>query len=306
MIDRAPIALFCFNRLQHVQQVLDTLAQCKSARISDLIIFSDGARNETEWKRVSVVRDYLKKVRGFRSVLVVEQKHNLGLMRSIIDGVSKICAERGKVVVLEDDLAVSPYFLDFLNDGLCFYEGNDRVASIAGYTPQLEGPIQETFFIRGVNCWGWATWHRAWQLFDSNGARLLEKIQQSGQVYEFDFDGSYPYTKMLTEQIAGRNQSWAVRWYASVFLAGKLTLMPGTSLVQNIGLDGSGTHCSKGGSTNRCGPLAGKPISVGDIAVEENPSVRRKLVKHLRQLSAPSIAYRLKVGARAMFSWPGL
>jgi hypothetical protein len=72
---------------------------------------------------------------------------------------------------------------------------------------------------------------------------LLNNLKASGLTRKFDFEGSYPYLKMLKDQIKGRNNSWAIRWYGSAFLAEKLTLHPAVSLVQNIGLDGSGTHC---------------------------------------------------------------
>jgi hypothetical protein len=70
----------------------------------------------------------------------------------------------------------------------------------------------------------------------------MKEIRESGLSDEFDFDRSYPYTRMLSDQVAGRNNSWAIRWYASAFIQNKLTLYPGSSLVHNIGFDGSGTH----------------------------------------------------------------
>jgi hypothetical protein len=84
----------------------------------------------------------------------------------------------------------------------------------------------------------------------------------------FDFEGAFDYTQMLEDQIAGVNDSWAVRWYASAFLNEKLTLYPGRSLVHNIGNDSSGSHS---GTTSAYDvSLSTIPVEVGGIAVEDS------------------------------------
>jgi hypothetical protein len=101
---------------------------------------------------------------------------------------------------------------------------------------------------------------------------------------------------MLRSRIAGRNNSWAVLWYASAFLAGKLTLYPGRSLVQNIGNDGSGTH---GGNIARfVAALADKPVSVQRIPVEESIQERERLASYLRA-SRPSRLREILGGLKA-------
>ncbi len=132
-----------------------------------------------------------------------------------------------KVIVLEDDLVISPHFLQFMNEALDLYKKEDNVISITAYIYPVEGPLPETFFLRGADCWGWATWKRGWNLFQADGLALLKKLEEQKLERDFDFDGAYPYTQMLKDQISGKNNSWAVRWYASAFLAGKLTLYPG-------------------------------------------------------------------------------
>jgi hypothetical protein len=102
--------------------------------------------------------------------------------------------------------------------------------------------VPETFFLKGADCWGWATWRRGWELFESDGKKLLRQLKDANLLRRFDFDGAYSYSKMLKDQIKGKNNSWAVRWYASALLQDKLTLYPGKSFLKNIGLDASGTH----------------------------------------------------------------
>jgi hypothetical protein len=169
-----------------------------------------------------------------------------------------------------------------MNDALDFYETDERVIAVHGYMHPVDAPLPETFFLRDPGCWGWATWKRGWDLFDADGAGHLAQVRAQGRESEFDLDGSYDYIGMLEGQIAGRNQSWAILWYATAFLKGKLTLYPGRSLVTNIGFDGSGTH---GGEESRFAvTLSDRPVRVAPIAVEDDRAARAALVAFLMTL----------------------
>lgn len=240
----APIALFVFNRADHTEETINALLKNEESAVSDLIIYSDAAKNIQQEPAVKAVRDYISKIKGFKKITIIEQENNLGLSTSIIKGVTSIVNKYGKIIVLEDDLIVGPYFLDFMNRSLAQYEHNDRVASIHGYIYPVTTQVPEVFFLKGADCWGWATWKRAWDIFEPDGLKLIARLKKMNLQNEFDFDGTYSYYQMLLDQSNGLNQSWAVRWYASAFLKDMLTLYPGRSQVQNIGLDNSGTHCS--------------------------------------------------------------
>ncbi|MFA5125911.1 MAG: glycosyltransferase family 2 protein [archaeon] len=237
----APIVLFVYSRLDHTKITVEALKQNFLAKESQLFVFSDGPKTPEKAGEVNKVRNYLRSIKGFKSVKIFENKKNKGLAKSIIGGVTKIVNQYGRVIVVEDDLLTSKYFLTFMNDALDFYENEKQVISISGYVYPAKD-LPKTFFIRGADCWGWATWKRGWKMFETNGSKLLKQLQEKGLTKEFNFDDSYDYIQMLRDQIEGKNSSWAIRWYASAFLAGKLTLYPGKSFVRNIGVDGSGTH----------------------------------------------------------------
>ncbi len=238
----APVALFVYKRLEHLQKVVFSLQKNELSSNSDLIIFSDGSKNNEDASRVLAVREYLKSISGFKSIGIIERESNIGLANSIIQGVSEVLNSYDRVIVMEDDLVVSPFFLNFMNDSLTLYENEEKVGSIHGYVYPIKQLLPETFFIKGADCWGWGTWKRAWQHFESDGEKLLKGIKERKAEKEFDLDNSYPYLRMLKDQIKGKNDSWAIRWHASLFLKEILTLYPGKSFVQNIGLDDSGTH----------------------------------------------------------------
>lgn len=280
-LDCAPVALFAYRRAAHTRQAVESLLRNAEAAHTHLVVFADGPRTPETLPQVEEVRRYLRTVTGFASVRIVERDTNLGLAQSIITGVQEVLAEHGRIVVVEDDLVVSPFFLRFMNDGLRRYAQQERVASIHGYQYPVDVPLPDAFFLRGADCWGWATWSRAWRHFRPDGRALLAELEQQGATRAFDLDGSYPFTRMLRQQVAGRNDSWAVRWHASAWLAGLLTLYPGRSHVRNTGADGSGTHSRSRVSLGD--DLAQQPTRWGEIEVVEHAQGRAAVARALRR-----------------------
>lgn len=285
----APIALFVYKRPRHAARVVESLQRNPEAAATSVYVFCDAARDELDREAVSEVRALASGLTGFRSVTVIERERNLGLARSIVDGVGRLCEEHRRVIVLEDDLLPSPHFLAYMNAALERYEHEARIVSIHAYCYPVAKPLPETFLLRGADCWGWATWRRGWEVYEPEGRMLLSEIKARGLEYAFDLDGSYPYTQMLEDAVAGRNDSWAVRWYASAFLRGLLTLYPGVSQVQNIGVDGSGMHV---GATNAFTHRAwGRLVRVDAIPIEESAVAREAFVQFLRS-TRPSLLRR--------------
>ena len=288
----APVAVFAFRRPEHLTRCLESLRACAEAASTDLVVFCDGPRGPEDEDGVAQVRAVARSAAGFASVRTIEQETNLGLAASLIAGVSRMLEDHDRVVVVEDDLVVSSDFLRFMNEGLDLYADDDRVASIHGFCYSVSEDLPTTFFLRGADCWGWATWRRAWAVFDADGARLLQRLRDEGSEDAFDLDGAYPYTAMLQDQVAGRVDSWAVRWRASTFLAGMLTLWPGRSLVQNIGQDGSGTHSIPTVSLASDAGLFPWPLE--RIPVEESAAARAVIASTTRR---DRDTWRARIGA---------
>jgi hypothetical protein len=240
----SPVALFVYNRFAHTHKTIEALKNNVIARQTDLIIFSDAPKSKAHSESVAEVRQYIHQINGFNSVSIIERETNFGLANSIIAGVTTVVNQYGTVIVLEDDLITSPYFLTFMNNGLEIYQNSREVASIHGYIYPIDN-LPEVFFIKGADCWGWATWKRAWDIFEADGNKLLTELYHKKRQKEADFNNNQGYTQMLKAQINGQNDSWAVRWYMSAFLNNMFTLYPSQSYVQNIGLDNSGTHCTE-------------------------------------------------------------
>jgi hypothetical protein len=278
--DCAPIALFVYNRPNHAEETLLALSENDLAQHSTLYIFCDGPKETADEKtfcKIQETRLIVKKSKWCREVIVIERDINFGLSGSIIDGVTKVINKHGKVIVLEDDIVTGKGFLKYMNDALDFYHNNEKVVCIHGYNfPISPSGLNETFFLSGADCWGWATWKRGWNIFDQDAEKLYQKIVSNGLTYDFDMQGAYPYTKMLKDQVEETINSWAIRWYASAFLAKKFTLYPRVSLVKNIGLDGSGTH-EKGDKLYT--DIFSNYCQVRKIPITHNVKVTRRIKK---------------------------
>ncbi|HLI94423.1 MAG TPA: glycosyltransferase [Puia sp.] len=273
----APIALFAYKRPDHLKRVVDSLLRNALAPQSELFIFSDGPRNTEVETAVAELRKYLRTITGFKKVIITERAENFGLAKNIIDGVTSVVDLHGKIIVLEDDLVLSPYYLEFMNEALEKYQDVEEVISIHGYSYPISY-AKPVYFLRGADCWGWGTWKRGWDLFNPDTQFLLDEIRRKDLSYAFNMDDSYDYTGMLKAQIEGRVDSWAIRWYASAFLENKLTLYAYPSLLENIGMDDA-THGQDPGLTDT--DLTDHRIVLEDIPVEETIAARKLIARHL-------------------------
>jgi hypothetical protein len=240
----APICIFTFNRLSETKQTLAALQQNFLANESDLCIFSDGARNEQERQKVNAVREYLKTIDGFRSVTIFESDGNKGLANSIINGVSRILENCEKVIVLEDDLITAPNFLDFMNKALDYYQEEQNIQSISGYSLSLKDKKKTVYFQTRPGSWGWATWKDRWNPDIFNKVEIRNAIQEDPTVLKrFKRNCGNDMATMLLGSINNNNDSWYVRWAFDHFRKEHYSVFPAYSFVQNIGFNPEGTHC---------------------------------------------------------------
>jgi hypothetical protein len=238
----APIALFVYNRPNHTRRTLSYLQKNLLADESRLFIFSDAEKTPADKAKVDEVREVINNVSGFKAVKVTERKANMGLANSIIDGVTQLVNEYGRVIVFEDDLLSSPYTLQYFNEALTRYADEEKVMHIGAYMYSLKDKtLPQTFMFRAATSWGWATWDRAWINFEPDIDVLMAQFDQQ-KINQFSIEGTMNFWKQMQGFKAGKNNSWAIRWYASIFLKEGLTLNPSHSMVHNIGNDGSGTH----------------------------------------------------------------
>lgn len=300
-MDLSPIVLFAYNRPKYLLETLQSLQANDEAKDSILFIYCDGPKadaDENTLKQIEQVNLIARSKKWCGTVNVIASSKNKGLAPSITEGVTEIVNKYGKIIVLEDDLVVSEYFLNYMNYALNKYEHHDKVASVSGYNFPIKLPrgtdFRETFFLKTVTTLGWGVWKRSWMIFDEDAAFLLRKIKSSKLSSQFNFDNSYPYTNMLKNVIKGKVSSWGVRWYASAFLSDKLTLFPSYSLVNHIGNEGTNVKID---TTDLFGnSVYDKPIIDFEDCIVENINYRNLFSAHFykynrRRLNLKNIKY---------------
>jgi hypothetical protein len=273
----APIALFVYNRPEHTRRTLAYLKNNLLADESRLYIFSDAPKSPADAAKVEDVRQLIRMTEGFKSIRIIERKENLGLANSVIAGVTQLVNQYGKVIVFEDDLLSSPQTLAFYNEALDRYANEEKVMHISAFMHPIktEG-LPETFFYRAASSWSWATWDRAWKYFEPDVNKLIKQFDQA-KILRFSMEGNMNFWKQIEDFKSGKNNSWAIRWYASIFLKGGLTFNPTHSLIENIGTDGSGTHSNNEDIYKV--KMSNKPITYFPTQIAENEAAYQA-VKH--------------------------
>lgn len=267
---KAPIILFVYNRLKHTRTTVEYLKNNIGALESDLFIYSDGPVDVRQEKAVNEVRDYIKTISGFRSVTVSCREENRGLAKSVISGVTEIVGRYGKVIVLEDDIITGRYFLEYMNEALNRYEKSDKVYSVTGYmrTEETVQNVPESYFLVSSCSWGWGTWKRSWDCFESEPKGWEALKNDKEKQYRFNCYGTMKCFDMLEKQMTFRNyNSWAVRWHWTIYKNNGLTLYPNRKMCENIGNDCTGIHSGFDGKNHELNP-ANRVMAFPDIMEE--------------------------------------
>lgn len=244
---KIPLAFFAYNRPTHTERSLKALSECYSKEKYDFYFFSDGAKNQDQVANVIEVRKILQDRSNSFSATVIQREKNLGLSKSIVEGVSSLCKKYGWVVVLEDDLEVASNFLNFMAISLEKYQSETEVMQIGGYTIAPPQDLKtDSFFLPITTTWGWGTWERAWNNFSWEPKGWPSQKKDTNWLKLFTVNGAGDYLSMLEGKLCGQNDSWGILWWYAVSVNKGKVLYPVDNLVSNFGFDGSGEHCKKG------------------------------------------------------------
>lgn len=289
----APIVLFVYNRPWHTQQTIEFLNKNTLSIESQLFVYSDAPKNNASVEKVCQVREYIKSISGFKKISIIKRKDNLGLANSIIDGVSEILNHFSRIIVLEDDLVTSPYFLKFMNEALEFYKDKKKVMSISGYNhPESIMPIPYTYkesiyFNYRNSSWGWGTWNDRWDKIDWEIKDFKNFINNKKLKKKFNRGGD-DMVEMLQSQMRGEIDSWAIRFSYAHFKHNCLSVCPINSYIENIGHDGTGEHCGVSMKYRNNIDKAKENIKYLNDAI-----VDKKLMNNFRAIYKRGIGYKI-------------
>lgn len=246
----APIVVFSYNRPDHLRRTLEALSKNELALDSVLYVYCDGPKDDAtdeQKQRIAANREVAREAKGFKVVIVVESESNKGLANSIIGGVTEVVNKYDKVIVLEDDLLTSPYFLKYMNSALDYYQERPAVMSISANRPPVDKmeipkdyPYDVFVCLRSYST-GWATWKDRWNRVNWSMDYLDDFLKHPEQVEAFNRAGD-DMTRLLQMHRDGKIDSWAMRFGFAHFKEHSVAILPCVSYVDNIGFDGTGRH----------------------------------------------------------------
>ena len=272
-VSLAPVAIFVFNRLDNTRQTIEALQRNHLAGQTDVYVFSDGGKDEASWRLVREVRSYLHSVSGFKSIQVIEREENYYLERNITEGIAEVLGRHDRIIVLEDDIVTSPWFLTYMNEALDKYAHEQRIWHIAGFTNLLLPSLGDTYLCHHMTGWGWATWRDRWCEHFVHFKSREEALQgvSTDLQRRIEMNGHFPCLKSLDK----RPIPWDICWEIAIYKAGALCLHPTQTLVRNVGLN-TGTHFSQHkifGWFEYDRPTLNRKIDLQDIPIEVTPSI---------------------------------
>jgi hypothetical protein len=262
---RISICLFSYNRPRFINNLFASLVKNERCINYNIFIFQDRINEENGTDVQNQVFEIsFRYEKYFRELNFVQRVKNFGSQKNIIDGINLVADDCDGFIVLEDDLVLSSSFLDFIENCLEVFRFNQKIYHVSGFNwfSDLDAPAT-AFLSRGVNCWGWASWPDRWALLDLDADGVMHQILKVGRK-DFDFDNSAGFFFQLEDNASGLIKTWAIFWYASIFLKGGLCVQPSRSLVKNCGHDGSGERVGF--------DLGCQPLFEGVVEIDKNLS----------------------------------
>ena len=237
--DCAPVAFFTYIRFKKLKRIINKLKKNDLSKKTDIFFFSDAAKNKNEVGKVNKVREYLKDIKGFKKKKIIFRNKNLGNGTNIIKGINEVFKKYDKIIVLEDDLEIGENFLTFMNNCLYKYNKNKKIWHVGGWTYDIKIKNKyDIFFSNVMNCWGWATWKNRWKFFEKNPKKLINYFNNNHEKkIKFNLNGNMNYFNQIVRNKNKKINTWAVFWYAQIFINNGLCISPNISLVNNNGFD---------------------------------------------------------------------
>lgn len=239
---RLAVSINGFNRPRHLEETLEAILVSGCA--FDVFIDLDGPRTPADQELccrcLEVAQDFSQRYPF--SCYVSKAEKNRGLAASILSSIESRLRRYDFAIFLEDDIVVTSSFFHFMEVSAETYQDNPRVMQISGFNHRNNGSTPgNSYFLPFTTSWGWGTWPRAWGFYNGNVSEWMEYFKPARRRVLFDLGcGFY---KQIAENSLGKKRTWAIFWYASVFKEKGLVLYPESSLVSNIGHDGSGENC---------------------------------------------------------------
>ena len=275
-MELAPIGLSVYSRLEHIKKTIDALQHNKLASETILYIFSDAPQRGDE-EKVDAVRKYLRTISGFKEINLLERTSNSRTQNNR-NGIRMLLNEYGRMIFLEEDIVTAPKFLEFMNQTLNFYQSDQRIVSITGYSPPFKPPAyykKDIYLSLRFSGWGFGIWKDRYDRIKMNIEGYEEFLKDKAAVIRFRRGGE-DLLYLLKHEAEGLIDALDVKIMFHQFQNNLYTVAPTVSVVQNIGHDGTGVHCGKTDKFNTILNINDRPLEM-EKDIQPNPDIIKRL-----------------------------
>lgn len=239
----APVAISVYDRPHHFKACIESLRKNVGAEKTVLYISSDGPGCDNSKILVQQVREYIKTIHGFKKIILFAPNENT---RKTVwfETRQKVSDENERFIITEDDNIFSPFFLDFINNGLEIFADEPRVAAICGYNyPGFPFQKPEAVSLRCHAGWGYGTWRGKDLLSRVNQQSVATEVFGNKNLFAAINAGLPHMAPMMRLVLDGKLIAGDVTLCSLLYKENKVCIFPSMSLVRNMGNDGSGEHC---------------------------------------------------------------
>ncbi len=241
---KPPVAFFGFNRPDCTKIVFEAI---RSYSPEKLFLVADGPRSDvpTDMARCESVREIMQAVDWPCEVHLNFSEQNMGCRNRMSSGIDWVFSQVEEAIFLEDDCVPCPDFFTFCTEMLTYYRDNPKVMHIGGANFQ-KGRIRgdgSYYFSVYPHVWGWASWRRAWQFYDSK-MQLWPQAKEAkwiAKVFSTRLESEY-WESMLEGAYSGTINTWCFPWAYTCWRKNSMSIIPNVNLITNIGAGPDATH----------------------------------------------------------------
>lgn len=248
----APVLISVYNRPVHFRKCIESLKKNKFAIQTHLFVTIDAPFREEDVAPNKEIIEYSKNISGFKEVTLLIREKNLGILKNDTLAMKEVFSLYDRLIRTEDDNIFSENFLSFVNEGLEFYENNDKIFSVCAYNyPINTNSIvsgESFYYSKLFSGWGFGVWKKKWEKIDWNRDVVLNKTR----IFLKNYKNVYKYNKTANNLVLNliymiKNNTIYGDSFISLYqyLNNCYSVFPAVSMVRNIGHDNSGEHCKK-------------------------------------------------------------
>lgn len=241
---QTPVAFLIFNRPDTTERVFNAIAQAKPSK---LLVIADGPRagRVGEAERCAQARAVIERVDWECEVLTNYADSNMGCKMRVATGIDWVFQQVEEAIILEDDCLPEQSFFRFCQEMLERYRHHPRVGMVTGGNLQFGQQRGDAsyYFSRYSHIWGWATWRRAWQLYQREIPQWPAFREQGWLNQLFETQGERDYWATSFQLVhEGKLDTWDCSWTFATLTHGLLQVVPNVNLISNIGFGPDATH----------------------------------------------------------------